>query len=333
VSFIWPFMLALLLIIPVGAAAYLILGGRRRRKGTAYGQLLGASPGSRSRRSRRYVIVPALTALGMATLLVALARPQAVVSLPRLEGTVILAFDVSGSMAATDFSPTRMEAAKAAAREFVARQPASVQVGVVAFSDSGIAVQAATNDQAAVIAAINRLTPQRGTSLARGILISLDAIDKAENPTKGYYGNRSPEPSSAPVAPGSHRSAVVVLLTDGENNEDPDPLEAARTAADRGVRIDTVGMGTPGGTTLEINGFRVHTQLNADLLGQVAQLTAGTFHDASNQAELDAIYDNLEPDLVVREQPIEITSIVAAVGLATLVAASALSLVWLGRIP
>ena len=121
-------------------------------------------------------IPPALFLAGLTILIVALARPQTVVSLPRVEGTVILAFDVSGSMAADDMKPTRMEAAKAAARDFVQRQPPSVQIGVVAFSDNGFSVQVPTNDQDAILAAINRLTPQRGTSLANGIRASLNAI-------------------------------------------------------------------------------------------------------------------------------------------------------------
>src|SRR3990172_7727655 len=158
------------------------------------------------------------------------ARPQTVVSLPRIEGTVILAFDVSGSMAADDMKPTRMEAAKAAARGFVQRQPASVQIGVVAFSDNGFAVQAPTNDQEAILASINRLTPQRGTSLANGILASLNTIAAGAGAPLQLSSNRSPTPTPTPVPKGAYTSAVIVLLTDGENTVSPDPLAAAPAA-------------------------------------------------------------------------------------------------------
>ena len=332
-SFIWPPVLALLVLVPVGVALYVELGRRRARRVAAYGRLGQASWIGRRPLGRRRLVAPLFVLFGLAVSVIALARPQAAVSLPRLEGTVILAFDVSGSMAATDFQPTRMEAAKEAARAFVEKQPPSVQVGVVAFSDSGNSVQAPTSDQLAVTAAINRLGPQRGTSLANGIQASLEAIARAENPTKGFYDNRSAAPELDPVSPGSHTAAVIVLLTDGENNEEPDPLVAARAAADRGVKIHTVGIGSPGGTTLEIDGFKVHTQLDEAMLKQIADTTTGSYHDATNQSDLDTIYQQLGANLVVRTQDIEVTSLFAGVGLASILLGSVLSLGWLGRIP
>ncbi len=141
--------------------------------------------------ARRH-IPPILFLVGLSILMLALARPQTEISLPRIEGTVILAFDVSGSMAATDFQPTRMEAAKAAARDFVQHQPPSVQIGIVAFSDSGFSVQAPTNDQDAILAAINRLTPQRGTSLANGMLASLNTIASLGQQNPQFYSSLTP---------------------------------------------------------------------------------------------------------------------------------------------
>ncbi len=200
------------------------------------------APVGRAALGRRRHVPTVLLLVGMTILVVALARPQAVLSLPRLQGTVVLAFDVSGSMAATDFRPTRMEAAKSAARAFVERQPTSVQIGVVAFSDGGLTVQAPTADQGAVLAAIDRLGPQRGTSLGSGHprLARGDRHRRAA-PNAGFYTNRPPEASPSPVPPGSHAAAAIVLLSDGENNEAPDPLEAAAAAAAAGIRIYTVG--------------------------------------------------------------------------------------------
>jgi Ca-activated chloride channel family protein len=333
VTFIWPLVLLLLLLIPVGVLVSIALERRRRTRLAAYGSL-GIGLASRTPISRpRRVITSGLLIAGFAILVVGLARPQAVVSLPRLEGTVILAFDVSNSMAAKDFTPTRMEAAKAAARAFVEKQPVSVQIGVVAFSDSGISVLAATNEQAKVLAAINRLQPQRGTSLAQGILASLTAIETAEDPTKGYYTNRSPLPSPTPVPAGSHGSSVIVLLSDGENNEQPDPQQAAQLAADRGVLIHTVGIGSPGGTTLDINGFKVHTQLDAQALQQLANTTGGTYYGADTQAHLDAIYANLDTSLVVKPEKLEVTPLFADAALVALLLGALSSIIWMGRAP
>src|SRR5690606_6906080 len=158
----------------------------------------------------------------------------------RVEGIVILAFDVSGSMAADDFAPNRLEAAKAVASEFVSRQPSTVQVGIVAFSDSGFSVQLPTDDQAEILDAISRLRPQRGTSVANGIVVSLNTIAAATgmDPVVSFDENEPPNLEDIePTVIVDDNSAVIVLLTDGENNMDPDPLAAAEFAAEQGVRI------------------------------------------------------------------------------------------------
>ncbi len=332
-SFIWPAMLGLLLLVPAGAWLCAMLDRRRRRRLAAYGSLALPAFG-RGALGRRRLVSPTFLLIGLSVIVIALARPQAIVSLPRVEGTVILAFDVSGSMAADDLKPTRMEAAKAAAREFVARQPPSVVVGVVAFSESGFAVQVPTSDQATVLSAINRLAPTRGTSLARGILTSLDAIAAAEaDPAEGYYTERATGPDPTPVPAGTHSSAVILLLSDGENTTSPDPMVAATTAAQRGVRIDTVGLGTQAGAVLPVEGFRVHTQLDESMLRQISQATDGSYYAAADQSALEAVYDNVEARLVVRPEMIEITSIFAGAGLLALLIGGLSSPLWLGRIP
>jgi Ca-activated chloride channel family protein len=309
---------------------------RRRRRAADRAGGLGLLQGAGGRRPglRRH-LPPALFIAGLAILLVALARPQTVVTLPREEGTVILAFDVSGSMAADDLQPTRMEAAKAAARDFVQHQPPSVQIAVVAFSDSGFSVQAPTSDQAAILASIDRLTPQRGTSLGQGILASLNAIAMAAGQPPQLYTNRAaePTPTPTPVPKGTYTPAVIVLLTDGENNESPDPLAAAQAAADRGVRIFAVGIGSPAGVTLHVNGFTVHTQLDEAALQQIAQVTGGAYYNAENQQELQAIYDHLDPQLVLKPQKTEVTSILAGASILVLLVGGVFSLVWFSRLP
>jgi Ca-activated chloride channel family protein len=333
-SFIWPAMLVLLVLIPPFVVVYLRLQQRRRQLVAGYGNpglVLGS--GARRLGARRHI--PAVFfLLALLILIVALARPQALVSLPRIEGTVLLAFDVSGSMAADDMKPSRMEAAKTAARAFVERQPATVQIGVVSFSDSGFAVQAPTNDPGPVVAAINRLAPQRGTSLARGIQASLNAIALGSSGPLTLANPRStPAPTPPPVPKGSHTSAVIVLLTDGENTVQPDPLQAAQQAADRGIRIYTVGIGSTAGATLKLDGFTVRSRLDEATLQQIAQITGGAYYNAENENELQSIYDNLDPELVIKPQQTEVTALFAGAGILALLLGGTLSLLWLGRVP
>jgi Ca-activated chloride channel family protein len=260
-----------------------------------------------------------------------------------VEGIVILAFDVSGSMAADDMKPTRMEAAKAAVQDFVQRQPPSVQIGVVAFSDSGFAVQAPTNDQAILLASINRLTPTRGTSLAQGILASLNTIAaSAEQSLSGetegeppHLSNLTPmpTPTPTPVPEGTYTPAVIVLLSDGENTVSPDPLVAAQVAADRGVRIYTVGVGSAAGAILHVEGFTIHSQLDEAMLQQISQFTGGAYYNAESEQDLRAIYENLDPQLVIKPEKMEVTSIFAGVSILVLLIGGAFSLLWFSRLP
>ena len=338
-SFIWPPMLLTLALIPIGFILYRYLDVTRRRRLAKYGGS-GLAGGVTRRPVGVTGRIPAvLLALGLVAMSLAMARPQAVVSLPRQEGTVILAFDVSASMGATDLQPTRIAAAKAAAKDFVARQPRTIDIGVVAFSDSGIQVQQPTNDRASVMSAIDRLTPERGTSVAEGILASLKVIAIAEaGPwANDYYTNASPAPTATatptPVPAGTHAPAAIVLLSDGENNESPDPMAAAQAAASQGVRIYTVGLGSAAGTTVTVNGFQLHTQLDEATLQQISQVTDGTYYNATDAQQLLSVYDNLDTGLVLQPQLTEITAIFAGAGLLLLLAGALTSLYWLGRLP
>ena len=336
-SFIWPTMILLLLLIPLFGVLYIMFQQRRRRLAASYGGpgLLGGTM-ERGPGIRRH-IPPALFLVGLSILIIALARPQTVISLPSVEGTVILVFDVSGSMAADDLKPTRMEAAKAAAQDFVERQPASVQIGVVAFSDGGLAVQAPTNDQEAILASINRLEPQHGTSLGQGILAALNTIAADAGQIPDLESNLTPAPTAiatpTPVPEGTNMSAVIVLLTDGENTEAPDPLAVAQAAVERGVRIHTVGIGSAAGTTLDVNGFTVHTQLNEALLQQISQLTGGVYYSAENEQDLHSVYENLVPRLVIKPEKMEVTSIFAGASILVLLMGGTFSLLWFSRLP
>jgi Ca-activated chloride channel homolog len=355
-SFLWPVAFLLLWLVPIGITLYVRLQQRRKRlvaaygsmgftQSTAFAQSTQSTAFAQSTQSTAFArrgdpglrrhIPPFLFMIGLMILVFALARPQMVVSLPRVEGTVILAFDVSGSMGADDLKPTRMDAAKAAAQEFVQHQPITLQIGVVAFSDSGFAVQAPTNDREAILAAINRLTPQRGTSLGHGIQAALQTITSGTGQTTHQYSNLTPvpTPTPTPVPKGTYTPAVVVLLSDGENNESPDPLAMAQTASDRGVRIFTVGIGSPTGADVKINGFTMHTQLDEQTLQQIAQLSGGAYFNAQSAQDLRSIYDKLQAQLIVKPEQTEVTAIFAGAGILVLLLGGLLSLMWFSRLP
>lgn len=333
-TFIWPTLLILLLCVPLLVLLYLHIQQRRSRFAVRYGSLglvqdaMGRNPGMQRH-------IPAIFFLiGITILIFSLARPQARVSLPRVEGTVILTFDVSGSMAADDLKPTRIEAAKAAAQQFVKNQPPGVLIGIVVFSDGGISVQIPSDDREAVLAAINRLVPRRGTSIGNGILVSLNtiAVNAGDPPLLNTDSLTTPE-ATPPALEARYPSAAIVLLTDGENNETPDPIAAAQLASELGVRIYTVGIGSTEGAILDIEGFTVHSQLNEPMLQQISAMTGGEYYNAGSEEELHRIYSDLRPQLVVKPEDIEITSIFAGISILILLIGGAFSLLWFGRLP
>lgn len=283
----------------------------------------GKAPG----RSRHIPLIIFL--IGLAVLLFGLARPEMSVELPRIEGTVILAFDVSNSMKADDLEPTRMEAAKAAARAFIEHQPSTVKIGVVAFSNGGLVVQPPTDESALVLDAVYRLTPQGATSLGQGIFSALNAI-------AGETISIDPatlEVEGTSVDVGHYPSAVVVLLTDGENTASPDPLAIAQLAASAGVRIYPVGIGSSEGTILEVDGFNVLTQLNEPVLEEIANVTNGVYYFAEDEETLRDIYENVDLRLAISGDKMEITSVLAGISLVFFMIGGMVSLVWYGRMP
>jgi Ca-activated chloride channel homolog len=332
-SFIWSPLLFSLFFVPLLVLLYLRMQRQRRKIAAQYGSLgmVNASAGNLPG-ARRHI--PALIFLfGITVLLLSLARPQANVSLPRLEGTVVLTFDVSGSMAADDLVPTRMEAAKAAARQFVESQPPGVSIGVVAFSDGGITVQYPTNKRDETLATIYRLVPRRGTSLGNGILVALNTIAvDAGDPSILNASNLSETPELVTEPQGWYPSAMIVLLSDGENTDRLDPIAAADLAADLGVRIYTVGVGSIEGATITVEGFTVHSQLDEPTLQEIANISGGEYYYAGDEEELQRIYADLRPRFTIKPEQLEVTSIFAGIGILVFLVGGALSLLWFGRV-
>jgi len=322
-------MLLLLLLIPFMLWGYIWLYKRRGRTAPDLGPLsLVQNTSGKSLGIQRH-IAPIFYLIGLTLLLFGLSRPEFFIELPHVEGTIILAFDVSQSMAADDLEPTRMEAAKAAAKTLIENQPNTIDVGVVAFSNGGLVLQPPTNNQALLLTTIERLNPQGATSLAQGIFNSLNAIaGEAIALDQDLLEEGAPTPDI-----GHYPSSVVLLLTDGENTSSSDPIEIAQIAANAGVRIYPVGIGSKEGTILEIDGYNILTQLNETALQTIASMTNGTYYHAEDEEALQEIYNNVDLQLTISGEKMEATAIITAFSLIFFLIGGILSLFWFGRMP
>lgn len=323
-----PAALGALIVVPVLVVGYLWLVRRRALDQQSLGTMAGAATSSGRVLGWRRHVVPVLVLLGIVVLLVALARPQATIDLPHRQATVVLAFDVSSSMKAKDVAPTRMAAAKKAARTFVSAQPSDIRIGVVAFSDSANVLQPPTRSRQDVLDAIDRLSPDGSTALGRGILTSLSSITGHTitlNRKALQEGGRQPDVKFV-------GSAAIVLLTDGDNTAQLDPRTMAPVAAQAGVRIFPVGIGSANGTVVDVDGYSVATALDADLLRSIARESGGTYFAAGDAATLQRIYSSLDLKLTTVGHDTEITAIFAGVALVLILAAAGCSMRWYGRV-
>jgi Ca-activated chloride channel homolog len=324
-----PWMLLWLAIVPVLVLAYTRLVRRRSRRADRLASegLVPTAATRRGLRWRRHIPF-ALFASALAVVCFALARPTMSFALPQREGTVILAFDVSNSMLAEDLEPTRLEAAKAAATAFAEQQPSTIRIGVVAFGDSALTVVRPTNLTDEVVAAIRRLSAGGGTSLGQGLFTSLRTI--AGKPLQ--IDESALESDGGEVDIGFYGSSAIVLLSDGENTSRPDPLQVAEVASSAGVRVHAIGIGTPEGTVVEIDGFSVGTALDEELLTEIAEVTDGTYDVAGDASTLDRIYESIDLELARVEREREVTALFAAAGGLLLALGSLLSIAWFGRV-
>jgi Ca-activated chloride channel family protein len=343
---LWPGFLLLLVLLPLLAAFY-VLALRRRRPAAVRYSSLSLVRDALPRRSRRRHVPFLLVLAAVGFLAIALARPVTVAAVPTNRTTVLLTIDVSGSMCSTDIPPTRLQAAEAAASDFITHQSASTQIGIVAFSGFAELVQAPTTDQGKLLNALHSLATGRRTAIGTGLLAAIDAVssvDPSVAPSTSIGGQ-----GPVPVAPGAYAPDIVVLLTDGASNTGPAPLDAAQEAADRGLRVFTIGFGTASGGGLEPQcaaqflgrepnfgggfgqggggsfgggfgggqgGFR--RGIDEATLRQIAQLTGGTYYPAESAGDLEQVFASLPMSLVVKHETIEIgAGFAAAAGLLT----------------
>jgi len=349
-GFLWPEVLWLLTAVPALIAAYLFLLRRKKKTALRYANLsLVKEAMGAGRRLRRH-IPPILFLLALTLLILAVARPSAVITLPTHQRTVILAMDTSGSMRARDVEPSRMAAAQAAAKSFVSDQPHGTRIGVVTFAGTAAVAQAPTNNREEILAAIDRFQMQRATAIGSGILMSLKAIfpevefdlhswnqwrEPSRDLQRGAPLDQAREPkkeAAKPVAPGSYASAVILLLSDGRSNVGPDPIEAARIAAEHGVRVYTVGFGTEGGEIIRFEGWSMRVRLDEKTLKKIAELTQGEYYYAGTAADLKKVYETLSSRLVFETRETEITALFSAAAAVIALIAVLLSVWWFSRI-
>ncbi len=343
--FLWPHLLWLLLVIPGLVALYVYLLNRRKRGAIRFASLglvkAAMGPGQRIRRH----IPPALFLLGLTAMLFAVARPTAVITLPTETRTIVMAIDVSLSMRAADVQPNRLAAAQAAAKEFVKSQPDDVRIALVSFAGTASIVQAPTHDREALAEGIDRLQLQRHTAIGSGLIVALAALFPDAGIDIEQYvlrtGREAPKPPPAdpkaekkpfvPVAPGSNPSAAIILLTDGRRTIGPDPVEAAKMAAERGVRVYTVGFGTPEGGQAQFEGYSMFMAFDGETLKAIADITKGEYFQAGTEADLRKIYEGLNAKYVLERKETEIAALFAAAGTLLAVVAGLLSVSWFGR--
>ena len=333
-EFQWPLMLWLLLLVPLLAWFYVRLLRRQQRIAQRFGSLApagraetaGAAPGRPGALRRHGPAI--LLLLGLTALIVAIARPQAVVILPTRVDSIILAIDTSGSMRATDIKPNRLAAAQNAAKTFIDNQPSQVKIGVVGGGGAAAPAplaQSPTDKREQVIAAIDRFQLQKGTALGSGVVIALSTLlpDSGIDVDQVIFGRSSSRwpnvwkeaEKPKPVPPGSNNTVAIVLLSDGVSNFGPELAEAGKLAAERGVRVYTVGIGTAQGDTLSVDGWSMKVRLDEAALKKLADMTQGEYFQASNAGELKKIYQQLGARLTLGKGRLtEITAVCLGIG-------------------
>lgn len=348
-ALLWPGFLLLLGLLPLIVVAYIWVLRRRRRFAVRYSSLsLVRVALQQQSRLRRYLPV-ALFLLALASLIVAVARPVAIVTVPTGQTTIVLVVDASRSMLSTDIEPSRIEAAQAAALSFIHAQPSNTQIGLVAFAAFAETVQPPTNDQAALQAAVDSLITGRGTAIGSGILEAIDVIAEVDPNVAPSVTDESTGIAPTPVPKGAYAPEIIVVLTDGVSTTGPLPLDAAQQAADRGVRVYTIGFGTENGAGQfgggggagrdpfgggpdrfdpQFGGGRFRRGIDEDTLKQIADMTSGTYYSAESAGELQSVFEKLPTYLITRHEVTEISVAFTALGALLAALAIGLSLLW-----
>jgi len=336
-SFASPELLLGLLLVPIALIGYLFVQRRRSRYAVRFtnvdllSNLVPRSPGWRRH------LPPVLYLAAISALAIGLARPSMVLAVPREEATIMLTMDVSRSMRATDVDPNRLTAAQQAATDFVDRLPEQFRIGLVAFSTEARLVVEPTTDRAEIREALASLRADGGTAMGDAIDLALDASGAVPEATPTPEASAEPDPSASPEADAVPVVAEVVL-SDGANSTGTlEPIEAAQRAADLGVPIYTIALGTNEGTVDVPNPLGMLESMpvppDPETLATIAEMTGGRFFEAPTAEELTAIYESLGSKVGYVEEEQEVTQLFAAAGLLFVLVGGALAAHWFNRFP
>jgi Ca-activated chloride channel family protein len=323
VTFTWPLALAALALLPIFVAVYIDRDRRRVASQAAFGNpdllpnVVDREPG------RLRYLPPLILLTALVFMIVGVARPHATVSVPREEATIVLAMDVSRSMKATDVEPTRLDAARIAAKTFLDEVPEKFRVGVVSFATRASVGVAPTEDSALVSTALDTLAPGAGTAIGDAIALSL-RVGQPESTGAEGEGGTEPQVTEEPAP------RAIVLISDGaRDGGEVEPSEAAQQARERDVPIYSVLVGTPDGVVEEelTGGYRqlIRVPPNAETLEQVAATSGGEFFAALDAERLNTVYEDLGSRLGTREEDREITDVFAAIAAVLLIAGVVIS--------
>ena len=362
-TWLWPSFLYLLVLIPLLILAYVWMLRRRKRFVVRYSSLALVRDALPRQSWLRRHLPFVLFLLALTGLILALARPVNVVSVPAGKATIILTIDVSRSMCSTDIKPTRIQAAENAALSFIQRQSSNTQIGLVAFSTFGELIQPPTSDRTLLDAAVKSLLVGRRTAIGSGILTAIDAIAQVDKNVTPSITDTNPGIEPAAVPKGAYVPDIIVLLTDGVSNTGPLPLDAAQQAEDRGVRVYTIGFGTANGSEFAMcqsdsqygfgggyggyggygfggggfgggfgglgGGFGGFQRgIDDATLKQVAAMTGGTYYSASSAGELQNVFKSLPTYLIMKHETTEISVFFTALGALFAALAILLALLW-----
>ena len=311
-QFLAPSRLWLLLLIPALVGLYLLLIQRKRNRNKQVGRTMFDLVIPRDRTWLRHLAV-GLSILSLLTLTLAFAKPKDEVSVPRERATIVVTIDVSLSMEATDVEPTRLEAAKSAARDFVNALPPKFNVALVSFAGTATTVVPPTLDRGAVTAAIENLGPDRSTAIGEGIYTSLAAL--AQVP---------PDPDN----PDAVVPARVVLLSDGKTQVGRTSDQAAQEARAQRVPIHTIAYGTADGY-IEIGGRQEPVPVDKAELARVSKISGGEAYSAASAGELKQVYKDIGSSVGKEKVDREVTARYAGFGLGLAILA-ALGMISLG---
>jgi Ca-activated chloride channel homolog len=346
-SFASPALLAGLLLVPLAALAYVLVQRRRSRYAVRFTNVdLLANLVPRTPAWRRHV-PPALYVAAIAALVIGLARPSAIVAVPREDATIVLTMDVSGSMLATDVEPSRLESAKQAASAFIDQLPPAFRVGLVTFGTAAQVAVSPTTDRGEILTALDGLRAEGGTALGDAIGLSLEMAQDAIEPGAVEEGSpaASPGPSadpspvpSAPTDPTEQPLVATVLLSDGANSTGRlEPDQAARAAAAANMPVYTIALGTASGVVSVTDEFGVPQVVpvppDTDTLAAIAETTGARSFEAPTADDLRQIYESLGSRVGTRQETQEITQWFAAAGLLLMVAGAGLAAHWFNRFP